>query len=277
MLPTTPAAANRFRDNPERVVDRAKETWTSPIGELQSRNHVKNPANPEAEEFVLMGTGVLVSPCYIVTAAHVPFGHDIEPIQGKDYRMTFRAGTSASAAFAGNTTATPVIIGERDNFSGGDDWALMKLNNCVGSRPELGWYESAAKLPRELVGLRAISLGYEADAPRGSLFLGSGHFIDIDRRRALIMFDGSMQPGSSGGPVLILSGGALKIAAVNVAEIGSSHGATYERFSRDTANLSRSTDFLSKTYIRALLEADKAAFGRPNPAAERLRMDHLPQ
>lgn len=268
--------ANRFRNNPERVVNRQLEKWSSPLGELEAKTAGRKDGVLKAQEFVRVGTGVLVSPCYIMTAAHVAYGDDLDPIDATDYRMTFRAGTSAGSAFAGNTTATPVISGSRD-ASHRNDWALMRLNNCVGGRPELGWYESLGKSDQELLGLRVISLGYEAEAARGTLVLGTGHLGSIDGRSGLVSFDGTMQPGTSGGPVLIVDHGALVIAAVNVFEAGGGHGATFDRYSVDRANFVKSTDFLSKPYIKAVLDADKAAFGQPNPAAERLRMDHLPR
>lgn len=71
-----PAVANRFRDNPEHLVDRAKETWTSPIGELQSKIVVTKANGAQVDESAMLGSGFLVSPCYILTAAHTIYGDE---------------------------------------------------------------------------------------------------------------------------------------------------------------------------------------------------------
>lgn len=63
-LVALPAAANQFRDNPAHVVDRANVPWTSPIGELE---RISTQDGKPVEEHAV-GTGFLVSPCYIMTA-----------------------------------------------------------------------------------------------------------------------------------------------------------------------------------------------------------------
>lgn len=276
MLLTTPAEANRFRDNPERVVDRARETWTSPIGELE-RDVVSKMKDGLPDVVSTVGSAFLVSPCYIMTAAHVVYGDELSPLIDKDYTLQFRAGTSATSAFAGKTTATPVISGNRD-IAHRNDWALMKLNNCVGQRPELGWLEPSKKRLRLSSGKEVITLGFEALQERGALSAAQGRVLQAHLEDDLFKTDATFLPGQSGGPVLSIEDGTLVVSGMNVAELGLLQGKTYDHYTPDHANLIIDvTRILAKPYIKAILDDDKAAFGQPNPAAERLRMDHLPQ
>lgn len=268
------AEANRFRDNPEHVVDRASAPWTSPIGELQSKN-VETKAN--GDEAAVVGSGFLVSPCYIMTAAHVPHGDELSPGFREDHSMLFRAGISQSSAFAGRTIATPIISGNRD-AAGRGDWALMKLSVCVGRRPEFGWFDTGQIRLNEALNKQVNALGFDGSAERGTLSMGEGKVLGSDERSDLFETDAVMLPGQSGGPVFTIENGTLVVSGMNVAEKGNAHGATYDHYSSDNANLIIDvTRILTMPYIKALLDADKAEFGQPNPAAERLRMDHLPQ
>ena len=275
-LVAAPAAANRFRDNPKHVVDRAKETWTSPIGELE-RDITPNK-NGQGGETATVGTAFLVSPCYIMTAAHVVYGHDYSPVPGKDYRMTFRAGISGASPFAGHTTATPIVSGEYDSASR-NDWTLMRLHNCIGGRPEFGWLDSSVRPEKELLGIPAAAVGYPIDADRGLMSLGEGHLHDRDSYNGQLRFDGSFGPGSSGGPVLVTENASIVVAAIISGDMGSALDRTYDRYRLDVANTVQPIRHAlsERLDVKALLDADKASFGQPNPAANRLRMDHLPR
>lgn len=162
-LLATGAVANRFRDNPEFAVDRVREPWTAAIGELESITAKVAPRASGYAEERRMGTGFLISPCYALTAHHVVYGDDITPEPGIDYRMKFRAGTSETAPFAGNTTATLVTSGFRDDSSR-NDWALLRLTNCIGKQPEIGWLETSnMRLPDSKsyrAVAKAVALGY---------------------------------------------------------------------------------------------------------------------
>lgn len=276
----TRAQANRFADNPPFVFNKFRETWTAPIGELESIN---KEVKPGGIEITTIGSGFLISPCYVLTAAHVVYGDDLTPVPGKDYRMQFRAGSSAIAAFAGKTTATPVTSGFRDDANR-DDWALLRLNNCIGKRPEIGWLETSggdfAHFIRDHAPTKAgaMATGYPGDRARGELYGGIGKIMGIDPRNGLLSFVGSFFPGESGGPVIVDRDGVLTAVALNIAELGGVRGATYASATSDRFNLIQTIyEIVNQPKIKPLLDDDKVAAGIPNPNLLRLQIANIPQ
>ena len=78
--------------------------------------------------------------------------------------------------------------------------------------------------------------------------------------------------------MLTIENGSLVVMGMNAREMGDVHGGTYDHYSDKHANLILDVpSILAKPLVKALLDYDKAEFGAPNPAAERLRMEHLPQ
>ena len=70
----------------------------------------------------------------------------------------------------------------------------------------------------------------------------------------------------------------LVVSGMNIVESGKVHGGTYDHYTADNANLLIDVSkVLGHSYVKAILDADKAAFGSPNPAADHLKIDHLPQ
>ena len=70
---SVPASSSRFLDNPDIVVDRSVETRLAPIGELES---VATVTDGKGNLGNRRGTGFIVSPCFLMTAAHVVFGDE---------------------------------------------------------------------------------------------------------------------------------------------------------------------------------------------------------
>ena len=204
-----------------------------------------------------------------MTAAHTVYGKDLTPVKNKDYAMTFRAGPSTTSPFKGNTLATPVVAGGR-TILGSNDWAIMKLSACIGKLPEFGWFEAAHTNSDGMIGKGLVALGYPADDSRGELALGAGTAVGIEKKTGLIKFTGSAAPGESGGPVLLVENGMIRVAGISVAEKGPGGGPTYLTYTDEHSNLvQNAADVLNSAKTKAILDADKAAFGQPNPAAER--------
>lgn len=275
----SPAAeANRFADNPEFVIDRKSEAWTAPIGELESISAEVTARGTETRA----GTGFLVSPCYVLTAHHVVYGDDLTPKPGVDYRMKFRAGKGVTTTFAGVTTATPVTSGFRDETFR-NDWALLRLNVCIGKRPEFGWLETNSPSLHKAIkdgaktGGRAMAMGYEGDRERGTLTGGIGKVIGIDPRNGHLEFTGSFVPGASGGPVMIDRDGVLTAVALNSAEEGDVHGATYASYKYWSNSIQSVYEIVNRPNIKPILESDKALSGIENPNLIRLQIKNIPQ
>jgi V8-like Glu-specific endopeptidase len=273
-IPTTGEAkmykVSRYEDNLDYVVDRRVETQFAPIGELET-NAVTTDANGNQIRFY--GTAVLISPCYIITNHHNVFGDDVHPVAGKDYSMKFRVGVGAAVgtAFLGSTEATPVAWGNRGACNA-NDWAIMKLKTCVGSRPEIGWMEISNKTAQQFSGVDIAVGGFAGDRARGQLSFSTGKATTIDNANGMLRHSASSAPGQSGGAVMIKEDGILKLAGLDTLEFldketKSNRFATYsERYANEFTSIG---DIVNRPDIKALLDQDKSDHGSINPALTR--------
>ena len=256
-------SANRYLDNPDRVVDRLTDRRFAPIGEIESEDDEKG-ANGEVTG-KRVGTAFLVSPCYVITNAHVAFGADIVPKYGKPYRLIFRAGTSPSASFAGRTPATPVLWGAPDSLRK-NDWALLKLNACIGKRPEFGWLELAALADEQLISRKVAVVGFAADRDRGALSIGLGVVTGRDLQMRMLKFSASMASGQSGGPVFSVVDGFVRVVGMNT--LDRDDETTFASYSDENANeFINIKTVLDNKRVAETLAQDVADWGMTNPAA----------
>ena len=267
----TPASSNIYLDNPLRVVDRSSESYLAPVGELESGSGFIGANGKPQHRF---GTGVLISPCYIVTAAHVVLGSDAVQRPGVDYSMIFRAGVGTTTPFLGHTRAMLVMASER--LLKGNDWALMKLNSCVGERAEFGWLETSYGSGSQLVGLRAEVVGYPTSEARGKMMSGIGEVIAVDENSGNLLVSASAINGQSGGPIVVYEYGQARVAGILAFQNRDLmpdriNQAEYPTYSEERANEFTGISFVARDEVRALLQADKARWGRANPNAERAR------
>ena len=266
-----PVSASRYRDNPGRVVDRKSETWTSPIGRLETIRTVTYRGDVGTSK----GTAFLVSPCYIASVIHVvvPDSGWLRP--GIDYAMTFRAGYWGASAFAGHTTVHPQF--ETAQKVNGAEMILLKTadDKCLGALPNFGWLEPArSKLVR---GMHVIALGYPGDRPEGEMHLSRGE-VRASTYGSKHLFTGSFVEGESGGAELIVEDGRLKVIGATVSQLDAGRIGEYETYADNHGNeIQGASDYLNSPKIKALLDADKARFGKPNPALQRQTMTLLPQ
>lgn len=271
MLCTESSSAHRFKDNPDVTVNRFIETQFMPIGELESIRVVKDSNGNDSHDY---GTGFLVSPCLILTNAHVAFGDDGSPRLGKDYSFKFRAGVSGTSAFAGNTIAKPVLWGLQ-NLYGRNDWALMKLTACIGAKTDIGWYETSTNSIDYHIDEQVLVAGYPSDKALGQLAASYGQVKDIDKRNGFFRFSSSMVPGQSGAPVFRKEDGRIVVIGINSMELllpsNLKRGETYDTYSDNIASEFQCIcDILKRSDVKDLIQSDITAFGQPNPAALRL-------
>jgi serine protease Do len=131
------------------------------------------------------GTGVLVGPHEVVTVEHV-----------------VDAATSIRIARNGKTLGKAVVIGA----DGARDLALLKTNTAISGHR----FQISTTTPR--LGDSVAAIGYPLGLPlsvtKGTVS-GLGRMIPIHRvkRRGLIQTDAAVNPGNSGGPVLLLPAG----------------------------------------------------------------------
>ena len=202
-----PVKINEYADHPLRTVDRSSEPEFAMIGEQETKPLGKDK---NGGDVVATGTGVLVSPCYVLTNARIDdLGNDLE--KGRDYSMTFRVGVGRNAPFEGHVTATP---GKWGNTFSIWDWALLRLDKCVGARPEIGWMEPCQKSLDSLISSRVAALGYSLTTKRGVLSISFGEVEGVVDE-FLLNYSASIMPGMSGGPVIVEEDGELRLYGLN--------------------------------------------------------------
>ena len=268
--------ADEYADNPGFVIDRAAETELTPIVEVTSvrevdeKGNIKSvPSPPGQARHYLKGTGFIVSPCYILTAAHAVFGKRQRPTPRIDYRMTVSIGDSDSKPFAASFIASVDL--SLTGVTATSDWALLKFptDKCLGVHPRIGWYEGASSAMT--IGTKALGLGYWGNRSLGTLVGGWG-LTEVQEVNGEWAFSGSFVRGASGGPLLMMENGSIKAVGLITSEIDWDDHEAYPSYSYDHANRVQDTfPILHDPRVAAILNADKARFGNVNPAAERLR------
>ena len=288
----TAVLANRYRDNPDRIVNQRVESWASPIGQLQTSRRVYI----DGIAGIFKGTGFLISPCYIVTAAHVVSPDSDALLNGEidprtDFRMVFRTKDPKShrlinliASIDRNLNRQKILYlrslhpsTNRSSTIDLKDYIFLKLpeNACVNATPGFGWFEAAE---RELTnGDRAIALGYPKSKKKGELHLGAGRIGDVTAS-GLLRYSGSYKVGESGGPVLVMEKGRLKVGGVILAHFGSNDTQDYRTYSNDNANEVLSlVSILNYLPIKAIITADKVRSGNRNSATLIQKVHELPK
>lgn len=259
-----------YADKPLLIVSRAEYSQFAMIGRLESRRfvHVEGLSGPSK------GSAVLVSPCYVLTTAHVVLPDTFHVSPDEDYTMDFRVGLGRSTPFLGHVAARPDF--STTQLTKGKELLLLKLSpdKCVGGLASIGWLEPAS-VPLT-TGQSVAAAGYPGGRPDGTFAISYGRTgpRTADGRTE---FTGPTVEGQSGGPVLTWENGTMKLVGVVSAQVGSAEAQSYARYSAENANeVEHVVEFLNRPLVKAKLDADKAAFGKPNTAADRLRTEHVP-
>jgi glutamyl endopeptidase len=168
------------------------------------------------------GTGVLVGPDRIVTAAHCAYRAELG---GWPDLVMFVPGRNATVRPYGTVQATRFVVPIEYTQTALPryDVAVVTLETAVGE--DTGWLPlAAADLdPAGLVNLSVHSAGYPADAPGGapadSLFAADGSLLSY--ATGLLQTDVDAVVGQSGSPIWFddPSDGSPVVAAILVAEL----------------------------------------------------------
>lgn len=154
------------------------------------------------------------------------------------------------------------------------DWALLRLHNCVGLQPEFGWIESAYRSRGELQRDKAqvAVLGYAFDTKRGEMSVSVGSVRDgtPPGEPGIFFIDASGTHKQSGGAVMVIEKGQLRLGGLFQGGLSETSGATFEHWEPVHSNLAVSAfEILYRPEVKALLDADKGNWKPGNPAAER--------
>ncbi|HTI67598.1 MAG TPA: serine protease [Caulobacteraceae bacterium] len=214
------------------------------------------------------GTGFLVSPCYVLTNYHAVFGLDYDgPDPGRDYSATFSVGVDPDYAFRWQVRGTPVRWGAF-NQRKEHDWALVRLEGCVGGQADIGWLELAPEPGHAMQGLPVVLAGYPADKSADSLWAQAPCKIEgLQPGTDKVLHGCSVHSGASGAPLIEVGRGAAAVVAIQCGELNAVKG-PIEAYDPRYANTAVTiAEVFQDAEARSLLEADRAAFPGPNPAA----------
>ena len=205
------------------------------------------------------GTGVLISPCHLLTNYHVAF-------EATRKEVMFAVGQPANdiAAFAyrgvGRILDAGPFWADADTV---DDWALVKLidpqsgrSNNLGER--VGFLPFVAAPPDAIVNRPLTSAGYPGSMNAGLV----GHLgcrlarVDADRRWRMAC---SMTEGQSGGPVTLRTAdrGEVLIAINSAKPDGRSGLVGTEEVRLSNLNYATAITRASETRIRRGMAADR--------------------
>ncbi len=217
-LGTTPAAAVTFGADDRRAVERAQGAESGPIGML-----FYDSGNGQ----FAAGTAFLVSPCHVLTAYHVAAGGErVDESRtstfylgqgqlGPDFpdldhfAIATRAHPVAWGRFVHATDNSALLVrAESIERNGWEDWALLRLDTCLGA-PEhgYGYLKLAPVTTRQVMlgaaALPARSLGLPGDKTTATLWEDPSCRILGQIYASGWQHDCVTIPGNSGGPILV--------------------------------------------------------------------------
>lgn len=288
-LSTSTSFANWYQDNPWYPVDRRADPFYNAIGVIEMKNAVW--VEGAGRKGKGQANAWLVSPCYAITNNHAVFGDEFpdqprteqerEAISQK-YAVTFRVGVGRTLPFAGSVTALPVRWGRRDYSS--NDWALLRLNSCLGTRPEIGWMPVdvnliGSVLYKNTTMIKVVFFDVQTSLSEGSEKLPDSYpmyeslgcvygYNELDR---VFRYSASTKPGTSGAPIMRRGEDGLeRVIGIHrgggVDFQGSIYNKYYKTYSPDIANqFLNIRDIIDSQDVRKLLVADMLAYGKGEP------------
>lgn len=240
------------------------------IGLLETQHAVPVIADDGEAHFEhTQSTAFLVSPCYAVTNYHSVFGDESAPGEAAgDYAVTLSVGARRDGrGFADHTRAVPVMHGDPGDDREEEDWALLRLDHCLGADPAIGWLDLSPR-PLAAMAARSVSIaGYSSAQDRGRLWREDGcHLMARPRDRSLWSSDCAASDGASGSPVFVVEAGRPRIVGIMEGSEDDRPG-VQRRYTAQTANIVIDIGaILRQPKVRAAIDADLHARAAP-PAA----------
>lgn len=208
------------------------------------------------------GTGFLVSPCHVLTNYHAVYGLAPDAARSdRAYRVDFVVGDGPLQRTVGGS---PVFAG-RFNTRVEHDWALVKLDQCIGAEPEFGWMELHAQTPESMAGLQVALAAFPADRPRDRLWVQPScqvHAMQPGSNK--VLHDCAVVVGASGGPIIDPYQPNPAVVAIQCGELNSTRElvAAYDpRYANTAVTVA---EIFETVGVAEALAADKTAFGATN-------------
>ena len=213
------------------------------------------------------GSAFLVSPCYVLTNFHAVFGLAFDgPEQGRDYATTFSVGADPDYTFRWTVTARPVRWG-RFNRRKEHDWALLKLDGCVGGQADIGWLDMSDQPGPEMMGAEVALAGYPVDKSGKTLWVQSGCKIEaMQDGTDKVLHACSVHGGASGGPLIERVKASAAVVAIQCGELNATADPLKRWDPRHANTAVTIAEVLQDPEAKSLIEADIAAFPGPNPS-----------
>lgn len=162
-------------------------------------------------------TAFLVSPCYVVTNFHAVFGDEPNSVSAhKHYGVTFRVGAGANGrGFTTEQHGHPVYWGDMAGEHESADWAVVKLDRCMGAESRLSWLNLGGT-SNIATGQAPVSVaGFPEGKDEDDLWRADGcHLTVRPRETGLWSSDCAASPGSSGSPVFVMENGAPRVVGL---------------------------------------------------------------
>lgn len=223
-------------------------------------------------------TAFLVGECHVLTTAHSVIGTSemnyISPDSKEtDYRqklaalkMEFLVGQTSTTPFAESTRATVEIMGKYDpgQENHEEDWALLKLDDCLGATGRYGHYSLLSAELSQVLGRAGFfhTAGFPGDRD-----LKKGAWLDPEcsvRGKApdaptnsLWASDCNLMPGQSGSPALATApNGKTYVLGLAVSQISLS-GGILSSYRPGNANIILSVKGILPI-IKAYIQTDQA-------------------
>ncbi len=204
-------------------------------------------------------TAFLVSPCYAVTNYHSVFGDESAPGEpASAYAVTVSVGARRDGrGFAVHARAVPVMHGDPGDDREEEDWALLRLDHCLGADPAIGWLDLSPR-PLAAMAARTVSIaGFSSAHDRDRLWREDGcHLMARPRDRALWSSDCAASDGASGSPVFVVEAGRPRIVGVMEGSEDDRPG-IQRRYTAEAANIVIDIGaILRQPKVRAAIDAD---------------------
>ncbi len=228
------------------------------------------------------GTAFLVGRCHVVTAFHVAFMRDVDAATGQvglgpaklGHAAEFLIGPDAKEAgrFAAKTRARVVAFGRfsPDDYQGmAGDWALLRLDHCLGEKYGFLALASATGEPMPKSELMTAGFPHSRRQKPGITIEIGCKARDYGPAAGLVGIDCAFESGMSGGPVWAKQAdGRWRVVGLIQQSLGAVDRAL-PAYAMEHRNQMLAADAFRAAVARALRSEAKRALARGGSVAAR--------